>query len=101
MADLTGIEPAVFSVTGRHVNRYTTGPLDSALLLSMNKSLIASKKYNFFSQILFKNKLFNNFELLIQSNSWRDYRLDRFLELVYQREYDRSFCISKRRHLQQ
>ena len=26
LADLTGIEPAVFSVTGRHVNRYTTGP---------------------------------------------------------------------------
>ena len=27
MAELTGIEPAVFSVTGRHVNRYTTVPL--------------------------------------------------------------------------
>ena len=27
MADQTGIEPAIFSVTGRHVNRYTTGPL--------------------------------------------------------------------------
>ena len=26
LADLTGIEPAVFSVTGRHVNRYTTDP---------------------------------------------------------------------------
>ena len=26
MADQTGIEPAVSSVTGRHVNRYTTGP---------------------------------------------------------------------------
>ena len=27
MAELTGIEPAIFSVTGRHVNRYTTDPL--------------------------------------------------------------------------
>ena len=26
MAVLTGIEPAIFSVTGRHVNRYTTRP---------------------------------------------------------------------------
>jgi len=26
MADQTGIEPAISSVTGRHVNRYTTGP---------------------------------------------------------------------------
>ena len=26
MADQTGIEPAVSSVTGRHVNRYTTDP---------------------------------------------------------------------------
>ena len=26
MADQTGIEPAIFSVTGRHVNRYTTDP---------------------------------------------------------------------------
>ena len=34
MADLTGIEPAVFSVTGRHVNRYTTDPCLRALLLS-------------------------------------------------------------------
>ncbi len=34
LADLTGIEPAVFSVTGRHVNRYTTDPFERALLLS-------------------------------------------------------------------
>ena len=27
MAVLTGIEPAIFSVTGRHVNHYTTRPL--------------------------------------------------------------------------
>ena len=26
MAVQTGIEPAISSVTGRHVNRYTTGP---------------------------------------------------------------------------
>ena len=26
MAVLTGIEPAIFGVTDRHVNRYTTGP---------------------------------------------------------------------------
>ena len=26
LADQTGIEPAISSVTGRHVNRYTTGP---------------------------------------------------------------------------
>ena len=26
MAELTGIEPAVSGVTGRHVNRYTTAP---------------------------------------------------------------------------
>ncbi len=26
MAELTGIEPAIFGVTGRHVNRYTTAP---------------------------------------------------------------------------
>jgi hypothetical protein len=26
MADQTGIEPAISSVTGRHVNRYTTDP---------------------------------------------------------------------------
>ena len=27
MAVPTGIEPAISCVTGRHVNRYTTGPL--------------------------------------------------------------------------
>ena len=27
MAVQTGIEPAITCVTGRHVNRYTTGPL--------------------------------------------------------------------------
>ncbi len=27
MADPTGIEPAISCVTGRHVNRYTTGPV--------------------------------------------------------------------------
>ena len=27
MAVQTGIEPAISCVTGRHVNRYTTGPL--------------------------------------------------------------------------
>ncbi len=27
MAELTGIEPAVSGVTGRHVNRYTTAPI--------------------------------------------------------------------------
>ena len=26
MAVLTGFEPAISCVTGRHVNRYTTGP---------------------------------------------------------------------------
>jgi hypothetical protein len=26
VAELTGIEPAIFGVTGRHVNRYTTAP---------------------------------------------------------------------------
>ena len=34
LADQTGIEPAIFSVTGRHVNRYTTGPV--AYILSYN-----------------------------------------------------------------
>jgi hypothetical protein len=29
MAELTGIEPAVSGVTGRHVNRYTTAPHDA------------------------------------------------------------------------
>ena len=28
MAVPTGIEPAISCVTGRHVNRYTTGPLE-------------------------------------------------------------------------
>ncbi len=28
MAVQTGIEPAISCVTGRHVNRYTTGPVD-------------------------------------------------------------------------
>ena len=32
LAGLTGIEPAIFSVTGRHVNRYTTDPLFAALI---------------------------------------------------------------------
>lgn len=27
MATPTGIEPVISSVTGKHVNRYTTGPL--------------------------------------------------------------------------
>lgn len=30
MAVLTGIEPAIFGVTDRHVNRYTTGPKTSS-----------------------------------------------------------------------
>lgn len=29
LATPTGIEPAIFAVTGRRVNRYTTGPLHS------------------------------------------------------------------------
>ena len=46
MADQTGIEPAIFSVTGRHVNRYTTDPrwrskrdLNSRTRLPQSKSL--------------------------------------------------------------
>ena len=31
MAVPTGIEPAISCVTGRHVNRYTTGPKDVIL----------------------------------------------------------------------
>ena len=34
MAVPTGIEPAISCVTGRHVNRYTTGPM--YLLLNLN-----------------------------------------------------------------
>jgi hypothetical protein len=30
MAEPTGIEPAIFGVTGRHVNRYTTAPHQDA-----------------------------------------------------------------------
>ena len=46
MEQVTGIEPAIFSVTGRHVNRYTTGPrwrskrdLNSRTRLPQSKSL--------------------------------------------------------------
>ena len=42
MADQTGIEPAIFSVTGRHVNRYTTGPKINCLFI-MYKYQIKSK----------------------------------------------------------
>lgn len=38
-----GFEPTIFSVTGRHVNRYTTGPEDDAMIvprsLRENKNL--------------------------------------------------------------
>ncbi len=37
MADQTGIEPAVSSVTGRHVNRYTTDPFDMLIYYRGNK----------------------------------------------------------------
>ena len=37
MADQTGIEPAVSSVTGRHVNRYTTDPFDTLIYYRGNK----------------------------------------------------------------
>ncbi len=43
MADQTGIEPAIFSVTGRHVNRYTTGP---QFLIIIKKIQINKKKTN-------------------------------------------------------
>ncbi len=39
MAVPTGIEPAISCVTGRHVNRYTTGPLLKRKLLSQIKPL--------------------------------------------------------------
>ena len=48
MAGQTRLELAIFAVTERHVNHYTTSPLYSAFLLSMKDKLIASKKYNFF-----------------------------------------------------
>ena len=37
LADQTGIEPAVSSVTGRHVNRYTTDPFDMLIYYRGNK----------------------------------------------------------------
>ena len=33
LADHTGIEPVIFSVTGRHVNRYTNGPFSQRLYI--------------------------------------------------------------------
>ena len=35
MAVPTGIEPAISCVTGRHVNRYTTGPTYYVLLIEL------------------------------------------------------------------
>ena len=34
LADPKGIEPSIFSVTGRRVNRYTTGPGDSGTIVT-------------------------------------------------------------------
>ena len=54
LADHTGIEPVIFSVTGRHVNRYTNGPcsqrfyiikeisINCKFKLSKNKGAISS-----------------------------------------------------------
>ena len=48
MADLTRIELAIFSVTGRHVSHYTTDPLAIAYLLSHNILVKSRKFYAFF-----------------------------------------------------
>ena len=51
MAVPTGIEPAISCVTGRHVNRYTTGPkvLPSNVLLSqdLRPTTIDAKELNY------------------------------------------------------
>ena len=36
LADHTGIEPVIFSVTGRHVNRYTNGPSSQRFYIIMD-----------------------------------------------------------------
>ena len=55
MAVPTGIEPAISCVTGRHVNRYTTGPFLNSLYLSWTVIIVTKKSINdnsFFKIIL-------------------------------------------------
>ena len=52
MAVPTGIEPAISCVTGRHVNRYTTGPLtfEGLLHFKVNLTLLKYVKLNHFKK---------------------------------------------------
>ena len=43
MAELTGIEPAISGVTGRHVNRYTTAPLAGSVYTNAPKKSTARR----------------------------------------------------------
>ena len=62
MADQTGIEPAISSVTGRHVNRYTTGPFSiHDCLVLIYYYLRKVKMQAFIKKLSKKCELFTNF----------------------------------------
>ena len=68
LADHTGIEPVIFSVTGRHVNRYTNGPCSQRFYIIKENHINCKRKYQ-------KNKdpisraLFREINILIVFNS--------------------------------
>ena len=100
MADQTGIEPAISSVTGRHVNRYTTGT-NTCLLIILNNPIKIKRQINGQEKRSLTSEgpfdlIFNSFRLWARSTLLDGRRLGRFPGAFYQCGYDRSCGISKR-----
>ena len=54
MAVQTGIEPAISCVTGRHVNRYTTGPLINSAFTFYHCKIKLSNSFESFFLLFFR-----------------------------------------------
>ena len=70
MAVQTGIEPAISCVTGRHVNRYTTGPFINSLIMAEEEGFEPPRRSHALS--VFKTDPFSQtwVFLLININKW-------------------------------
>ncbi len=68
LATPIGIEPTIFSVTGRHVNRYTTGPFVCVKQQSFNYILNPAFLQKQKKQLVQKMLRINNFSYFVSSD---------------------------------
>ena len=63
MATPIGFEPTIFAVTGRHVNRYTTGPIDYFVSIPYFISFVNYFLYFFIKSLYFFESLSGNYTI--------------------------------------